>query len=134
MGLYKAAGSVAELEKILVDAREGNARPHITGVLVYVDGVFLQVLEGEKDAILGLLQSIRSDTLHSSLKVIHEADVEAPTFSNWTMAYLAASPEQLAVWAGLEGTASMESILQRMQGQAQRVSQVVETLFRALTP
>ena len=37
-----------DLELILADAREGNAARAVTGVLVYSDGVFLQILEGEE--------------------------------------------------------------------------------------
>jgi hypothetical protein len=34
--------------KILVDARAGNEARNVTGALVFVEGVFLQILEGDK--------------------------------------------------------------------------------------
>jgi hypothetical protein len=126
--------SLEELEEILVDARAGNEARHITGALVYVDGVFVQILEGEKDAVLGLMRSIGGDTRHASVKVFHEAEVESPTFGSWRMAFLSATPEQMAVWAGLEGTASIESILDELHRQPHRASRVPETLLRALAP
>ena len=48
------------------------------------------------------------------------------------MAYLSATPEQLAVWAELDGTASIESVLEDIRREPQRASQVVETILRAL--
>ena len=43
--------TVAGLEQILADARTGNQARDVTGALVYVDGVFFQILEGEKDVL-----------------------------------------------------------------------------------
>ena len=59
------------LEQILVDARSGNEARDVTGVLVYVVGVFLQILEGERAVLDALLASIRADTRHESMKVFH---------------------------------------------------------------
>lgn len=126
--------SVADLEEILVDARSGNERRNITGVLVYVDGVFLQILEGDKDTVLDLMCSISADSRHSSVKVFHEIEVDASTFGNWRMAYVSATPEQLAVWAELGGTTSIESVLEDIRREPHRASRVVETILRALAP
>jgi hypothetical protein len=40
--------TVAALEEILADARAGNEERNVTGALVYVDGVFFQIIEGER--------------------------------------------------------------------------------------
>ena len=128
------AMSVSDLEEILVEARTGNERRNITGALVYVDGVFLQILEGEKEAVLSLMRSISRDSRHSSVKVFHEAEVDEPTFGTWRMAFLNATPEQMSMWAGLDGTASIESILADIQREPHRASQVAESILRALAP
>src|SRR4029453_15249816 len=125
--------SLADLEEILVDARAGNERRQVTGVLVYVEGVFMQILEGEEDVLRSLMHSIASDTRHTDVKVFHEAAVEHRTFTNWRMAYLSATPQQMAAWAGLEGAAtSIESVLEDIHREPQRASQVVDSLLRAL--
>ena len=129
-----SAMSVPELEEILVDARRGNEKRGITGALVYVDGVFLQILEGEKEAVLSLMRSISRDSRHSSVKVFHEAELEEPIFGSWRMAFLSATPEQMSVWAGLDGTASIESILAEIHREPHRASQVAENILRALVP
>lgn len=128
-----ATMSIADLEEILVDARTGNERRKVTGVLVYVDGVFLQILEGEEQALRSLMRSIASDSRHTGVKVFYEAEVDSPTFTSWRMAYLSATPQQMAVWAGLEGTAtSIDSVLEDIHREPHRGSQVVENLLRAL--
>ena len=41
--------SEEELNAILVQARQYNIAHSITGILLYIDGDFLQVLEGKKE-------------------------------------------------------------------------------------
>jgi hypothetical protein len=126
--------SANDLEQILLDARAGNEKRNITGVLVYVDRVFLQILEGDKQTVLSLMRSIAADPRHSCVTVFHEAEVDRPTFGDWRMAFLSATPEQMAVWAGLEGTVSIESILKDIHSRPHRTSQVVQTILEALAP
>jgi hypothetical protein len=134
--IYSSQASVAmsvdDLEKILLDARSGNEARKVTGVLVYVDGVFLQILEGAKDTVLGLMRNITRDSRHSSVKVIHEAEVDQPMFGSWRMAFLSATPEQVAIWASLEGSASIEEILEGIQRTPHRAGDVADGILRAL--
>ncbi len=126
------AMSIADLEAILVDARAGNEKRNVTGALIYVDGVFLQILEGEKQAVLGLMRSIAADTRHSSVTVFHEGEVDRPLFSNWRMAYVDARPEQVAMWAGLDGTASVGTIVQGMRHESERTARFIENILKAV--
>jgi hypothetical protein len=130
-----ASLSMADLEDILVDARAGNETHQVSGVLIYVDGVFVQILEGEEVVLRGLLQSIATDARHTDMKVFHEGGVERRTFPDWRMAYLSATPQQLAAWAGLAGAApSIGSVIEGIHREPKHVPQVVETLLAALAP
>lgn len=122
------------LEEILLDARAGNNARDITGILVYVDGVFLQIIEGDREAVLQLMTSLGKDSRHNSIKIIHEAEIEERTFASWRMAYLDATPEQMAAWAGLSGTATIESILEDLSHSTHRAARVPGNLLKALAP
>ena len=80
--------TVTGLEEILTDARTGNQTRNVTGALVYVDGVFFQIIEGDKDVVYKLMASIASDSRHHSVKVFYEAEVDVRAFESWSMAYL----------------------------------------------
>lgn len=41
----------AELKELLTQAQQGNERVGITGALVYGDGQFMQIMEGEQAAL-----------------------------------------------------------------------------------
>jgi hypothetical protein len=121
-----------DLEAILVDARAGNEARHVTGALIYVDGVFLQILEGEEATVRALMRSIAADSRHSAVTVFQEGEVAERSFADWRMAYLQASPDQLLAWAGLHGTTTVESILRNLGDDPGRVSRVVRGILATL--
>jgi hypothetical protein len=122
----------SDLQQMLEESRIRNARRDITGVLVFVDGVFLQVLEGERDDVDDLMQSIRRDPRHKDIKVFHEEEIDRRAFASWRMAYLSPRAEEVAAWAGLEGAGSIEGVLATLRTAPDRVPQVLLGLVEVL--
>jgi hypothetical protein len=124
--------TITRLEEILEDARTGNEARNVTGVLVYVDGVFLQIIEGDKDIVLNLMANIASDSRHRSVKVFYEAEVDAQAFESWSMAYLSPTAEEMSTWLGLPGTSSVEELLASVDRDPQRVPPTLVSVLKAL--
>jgi hypothetical protein len=76
-----------ELEDILAVARRNNDRLGISGILLYRDGSFIQLLEGSKDAVLERFEAIRADPRHRSVMVLDERAADAPALPGWSMGY-----------------------------------------------
>jgi len=125
--------TATDLEKILTDAQAGNEARNVTGVLVYVDGVFFQLLEGDQAVVRNLMANIASDTRHQSVKVFYEAQVDVRAFESWSMAYLSATAEQMSKWAGLPGTATVEELLTDISRGPHRVPRILVNILNALT-
>jgi hypothetical protein len=104
----------------------------VTGVLVYVDGVFFQIIEGDKDVVHSLMASIASDSRHHSVKIFYEAEVNVRAFESWSMAYLSATAEQMSKWAGLPGTATAEELLTDINRSPHRVPRILVNILNAL--
>ena len=121
-----------DLEEILDHARRSNAARQITGALVYVDGTFLQVLEGERQTVQLLMARIAADVRHETVTVLKQSDMAAPIFSDGRMAYVSATPEQVAQWAGLPGTTAVPEILDDLRQDASKVAQVAQRILSAL--
>ena len=121
-----------DLEGILESARESNAKAGITGALVYVDGFFLQILEGEAKAVETLMARITKDVRHETVTVLKQGEITASVFSDWRMAYVSATAEQVAKWAGLSGTSAVHDILADMHSDPMRVTQVAEGILSIL--
>jgi hypothetical protein len=56
-----------ELLSLLELSRAKNVRLNITGLLLYKEGNFMQMLEGEKDTVLNLYAAIQKDVRHHNV-------------------------------------------------------------------
>lgn len=81
-----------ELLDILVHARGKNRRLKITGLLLYSNKKFIQVLEGEKETVLSLYKQIQDDPLHFNVTTVLEKDINERVFPDWTMGYKNIAP------------------------------------------
>jgi hypothetical protein len=77
----------AELVTLLERTRLRNQRAGITGMLLYKDGNFMQVLEGEASVVDATLTRIERDPRHTGLVVIEEGSHKEREFGDWSMAY-----------------------------------------------
>lgn len=73
---------------LLIEARDINTRLEITGLLVYQQQSFLQLLEGEKEQVLDVYSRICTDSRHTDVTTVFEEGIEFRCFSDWSMAYL----------------------------------------------
>ncbi len=74
-----------ELAAIVRKAGERNAALSITGMLVYGNGNFLQVLEGDVFHIVELYEKISKDARHGGLIRLTLQPAEKRLFSKWSM-------------------------------------------------
>jgi hypothetical protein len=88
--------SQEELDSILSSAREFNKKHTITGCLLFHNGYFVQVLEGDKETIENLYAKILSDSRHSDAKIITQGMKEQILFSDWNMAFCNLDSDNLA--------------------------------------
>jgi hypothetical protein len=76
-----------ELLELLRVARQNNESRDITGMLLYRDGNFLQVLEGPASAVDALIDKIKRDTRHHGIILMSRRGIEERQFSDWRMAF-----------------------------------------------
>jgi hypothetical protein len=81
------AFSPAELEALLEKSRANNRRDGVSGVLVYRDGDFLQVLEGPEDAVRRTYARIARDPRHGGVIVLDESEITQRNFGDWSMGF-----------------------------------------------
>lgn len=76
-----------ELVALLADARDRNSQLGITGMLLYKDGNFLQLLEGDETAVRTLMGKITRDARHHGTIVLHEERASTRLFADWSMGF-----------------------------------------------
>ena len=80
----EALGAEA-LSAIMKAARAHNANAGITGVLVHSDGIFLQLLEGGRNAVSRLYNRIAADTRHTDVVLLGYEEIAERRFAGWAM-------------------------------------------------
>ena len=90
-----------ELAQILAKAGRHNLRAGITGMLLYVEGSFFQVLEGDRQVVHRLYDKILVDPRHCQAIKLVEESIEKRTFSQWSMGFARVTRTELAKIPGL---------------------------------
>ena len=80
--------SEKDLIELLEQSREKNARLNITGLLLYGKREFAQLLEGDKNEIFKLYDTIVKDDRHHHVDLFWESKIERKSFKDWSMAFL----------------------------------------------
>lgn len=124
--------TTADLEGMLAESRIRNRAHGITGVLVFVDGAFLQILEGEKDDVRDLMERIERDPRHHGVKVFVEQETDTRAFAEWNMASLSPSAEEVSRWAELEGATTIGNVLSSLEKEPGRLPAMVVNILNAL--
>jgi hypothetical protein len=75
------------LRVMLGKARIRNARQHVTGMLIYNSGTFMQVLEGREEDVQDIYQDILRDPRHGNLVELLKRSVKERTFGAWDMGF-----------------------------------------------
>ena len=75
----------AEIEQILAQSRQGNPGLGITGILCYGGGIFLQAIEGGRNAVSELYGHIQRDPRHKDVILLHYEEISERRFRGWTM-------------------------------------------------
>jgi hypothetical protein len=86
--------SVPQLSELLSDARARNTRVGVTGLLLYHERSFLQLLEGAAESVDATFRRIEQDPRHCDVHVLLRGRVFAREFEGWSMGFVA--PETLA--------------------------------------
>ena len=78
----------AVLDAILEQSRKNNPVRGITGMLCMSDDIFIQVLEGGRDAVCDLYKAIVGDPRHTNVRLLVYEEITERRFGHWTMGHV----------------------------------------------
>ena len=120
----------SDLYMILRQARLNNEQSGVTGILIFSDGYFFQVLEGEENIVADLYQTISADDRHSEIQLLLEEDIEKRSFPDWGMAYATLSAREMGNWAGLRNAITLDDTLNILRSEKDRVRNILLKLLQ----
>ncbi|MDN5286053.1 MAG: hypothetical protein JWR38_2327 [Mucilaginibacter sp.] len=98
--------SEEQLADLLRVSRNKNKKHHVTGILLYCQGTFMQVLEGEKNNVDVIYKAIELDKRHKNIIKLSTGIITKRNFPDWSMAFASVNAEKLQE---IEGFLSLSS-------------------------
>lgn len=107
---------VEELPRILDSARRINRRNDITGLLLFNGERFLQLLEGQEQAVRETFARISSDPRHRGVALLGTTASDCRAFAEWDMAY------ELVKGTGHGGASLADQVMQMVGSAPDRIA------------
>ena len=93
-----------EVMDLMNEWKEQNSELDIKGILLYSEGHFFQVLEGEKKNVISLFQKIQEDPRHTSVIQVFGKDVARGSLDGYVVEHLKSArfskPEVIRMYCG----------------------------------
>ncbi len=90
----------SDIPALLEKARIANAAHGLTGMLLYINGSFFQVLEGHAKDVDIAFDHISRDPRHTRVTLIIREPIASRRFGDWTMGYHTVDPLDAGVLIG----------------------------------
>lgn len=90
-----------EIDALLEECRHKNGAAEITGMLLYRNGSFFQILEGDRTVVEALFEKISMDKRHKRTTKIILEQIPERAFGQWTMGHSNIKSSELEKIPGL---------------------------------
>ena len=118
-----------DLLALLTTSRRNNTGSGVTGMLLYKQGNFMQVLEGEEEKVRTLHHRIQSDPRHRGLITMLQQPIKARQFGAWSMGFRNLADPSLQGTPGFSDFLNQPRRTDRFFGTPSRV-QMLLRMFR----
>lgn len=76
-----------QLRDLLTQSRAANQSRGLTGMLLYHQRTFMQLLEGEPLDVLNLYRRLEQDPRHTDIRLLLRQSISERTFPDWSMGF-----------------------------------------------
>ena len=124
--------SEKELSDFLRDIRAKNKKNNVTGLLLYNEGSFIQVIEGKKKTIQTLFKLVKNDKRHTNIIELLIEPIMERSFPDWSMGFKLINNKDLEQIPGFSGLMNEEHNSKALAGIAKQVVMLLNS-FRQYT-
>ena len=124
-----------DILNILKCARTNNEKIGVTGILLYWEKTnqFLQILEGEENAVFNLYDKISKDNRHSLSKIIYQENIQERGFKDWSMAFKNIGDIETSNLDGFSNFSTLDFTSERTNMKASIAINLIQS-FKSLLP
>ena len=98
----------ADIKDILAASQRNNARAGVTGALCLNNGIFLQLLEGDRLAVNALYHRLLKDGRHRDPAVLDLCEIPHRRFTSWSMGLIGSLEANRQLFLKYSGTAEFD--------------------------
>lgn len=113
------------LRELLSKARTFNSSVNISGLLLYHERSFFQILEGEEENVTPLFAHIGLDPRHDRVLLLSKQEVEERNFGAWSMGFIDVDPMAAKLPGFLKLLEAKSSFLE-LQGDTKLVAKLID--------
>ncbi len=114
-----------DLRELLSKARTFNSSVGVSGLLLYRDRSFFQILEGQEEDVEPLYERIGRDPRHNRLMLLSKQTVQERNFGAWSMGFVDADSMAARLPGFLKVLEAKSSFLD-LQGDAKLVARLID--------
>ena len=120
-----------EIDKILASCKKNNPPLNITGVLLFSETKFIQLVEGDAKVIMALYDKIKKDNRHSLPVMISYNPIPEKSFPSWHMGSRNISKTEIQFKTDIskDDKVVFDSILSGKEENGQKVLNLVKKFF-----
>ncbi len=85
----------SDIKDILETSIHKNKKLNVTGILIYADGCFFQIIEGPDENLDNLYKAIKRDYRHQGIITLIDEEINNRNFPDWSMSVLKLDPNIL---------------------------------------
>ncbi|MEM6343106.1 MAG: BLUF domain-containing protein [Bacteroidota bacterium] len=123
--------SQIELDELMAISHLNNVRDQITGILVYVDGSIIQLIEGPEYNVQRLYRKIQMDMRHHGIIRLYEGAIENRLFPHWTMAYKRLTTSEFIADIGIQLNLVEKDLLPLFENQEAKGMKLLRSFYVA---
>ena len=83
---------LVEVDRMLATARRRNPEVGVTGALLFNEDWFVQILEGDRNAVYATYNRIAQDARHEGVELLVDTTNPARLFPEWSMGFVGDAP------------------------------------------
>jgi len=118
------------LNALLEKARKLNSRNNITGVLIHMEGSFIQLLEGKEPALSTTYARIAADPRHTGITKLSDRTADERKYPETLMGFRALAETELAEYPELFQSENGRWIINPDSDMDSRLRVIFDTFFR----
>ena len=122
--------SEPELVELLELSRANNMRDDITGMLLYKDRRFMQLLEGPESTVCATYARIARDARHHDATILLEGETTERDFDDWSMGFHALDGEAARAIPGFSPFLEMKFSVFDFRSDPSRAHQLLRVFRR----